>query len=176
MYAHALASEAECICCIGLAGMLTFFFDRADDFAEIRDFVRDMDARYDLHVQNMHGDFKAGVEHLVNGQGIKAIFLGTRRYWSRIPRLSSISVVAARLDHNVCLLGLFHYLRCRNTHHQRIISNAGRHKANSIPVMSGRDLLQQNDGQHQTCKSKTVLMQGLGIAGYRDLALVHIWY
>ena len=59
--------------------MLTFFFDRADDFPEIRQFVRDMDARYGLHIQNMHGDFKAGVEHLVHAQGIKAIFLGTRR-------------------------------------------------------------------------------------------------
>ena len=59
--------------------MLTFFFDRADDFPEIRQFVRDMDARYRLHIQNMHGDFKAGVEHLVHAQGIKAIFLGTRR-------------------------------------------------------------------------------------------------
>lgn len=59
--------------------MLTFFFDRADDFPEIRQFVRDMDACYGLHIQNMHGDFKAGVEHLVHAQGIKAIFLGTRR-------------------------------------------------------------------------------------------------
>ena len=59
--------------------MLTFFFDRSDDFCEIREFVRDMDARYNLHLQTMHGDFKAGVEHLVNEKGIKAIFLGTRR-------------------------------------------------------------------------------------------------
>ncbi|CAL5230010.1 g13451 [Coccomyxa viridis] len=63
----------------GLASMLTFFFDRSDDFCEIREFVRDMDARYGLHLQTMHGDFKAGVEHLVNDRGIKAIFLGTRR-------------------------------------------------------------------------------------------------
>lgn len=59
--------------------MLTFFFDRSDDFCEIRDFVRDMDAHYGLHLQTMHGDFKAGVEELVNARGIKAIFLGTRR-------------------------------------------------------------------------------------------------
>ena len=60
--------------------MLTFFFDRSDDFSEIRDFVRVMDARYGLNLQTMHGDFKAGVEHLVHVRGIKAIFLGTRRY------------------------------------------------------------------------------------------------
>jgi hypothetical protein len=64
--------------------MLTFFFDRADDFPEIRQFVRDMDAQYGLHIQNMHGDFKAGVEHLVHAQGIKAIYLGTRRCSSSI--------------------------------------------------------------------------------------------
>ena len=66
--------------------MLTFFFDRSDDFSEIRDFVRNMDTHYGLHLHTMHGDFKAGVEHLVNVKGVKAIFLGTRRYFDHIPR------------------------------------------------------------------------------------------
>ena len=66
--------------CAGMKSMLAFFFDRADDFCEIREFVQEMDTRYELHVQSMHGDFKAGVEQLVHKQGTKAIFLGTRRY------------------------------------------------------------------------------------------------
>lgn len=53
---------------------------RRDDFPEVLQFVHEMDAHYGLQLKLLHGDFKAGLEHLVNVSGIHAIFLGTRRY------------------------------------------------------------------------------------------------
>ena len=63
----------------GLDGVLSFFFERTDDFKEVREFVDAMDAHYMLQVRKMHGDFKAGLEQLVTASSIRAIFLGTRR-------------------------------------------------------------------------------------------------
>lgn len=95
------------ICCTGVGDMLTFFFDRSDDFSEIRDFVKDMDERYQLHVQSMHGDFKGGLEQLVNAQGIKAIFLGTRRCAALCFKCWLLPQVIAGLQYQVPILPLF---------------------------------------------------------------------
>ena len=67
------------LACSGLGGILSFFFERDDDFWEVRDFVDEMDARYALDVHKVHGDFKGGIERLTAASGIRAIFLGTRR-------------------------------------------------------------------------------------------------
>lgn len=63
----------------GLGGIRTFVFNADDDFAEIRDFVADMDQLYRLNIEVLAGDFKAGLTRLVSDAGVKAIFLGTRR-------------------------------------------------------------------------------------------------
>lgn len=63
----------------GLGGIRTFVFKRDDDFREIRDFVSAMDQKYCLNLEVLSGDFKAGLTQLVNGGGVRAIFLGTRR-------------------------------------------------------------------------------------------------
>jgi hypothetical protein len=62
-----------------LQGMHTFVFNHADDFPEMRDFIADTDARYRLGIEYLEGDFKAGLEQLLQRRPIKAIFLGTRR-------------------------------------------------------------------------------------------------
>lgn len=46
---------------------------------EIRDYMEEVDELYDLRLQVLTGDFKAGLEHLVDELGVRAIFLGTRR-------------------------------------------------------------------------------------------------
>lgn len=48
---------------------------------EIREFMKEVDRQYGLQLQVLSGDFKAGLEHLVAEKGVRAIFLGTRR-WS----------------------------------------------------------------------------------------------
>jgi hypothetical protein len=63
----------------GLGGILSFFFERRDDFAEVLEFVQAINTQYDLQVRKMHGDFKAGIVQLTTVSGIRAIFLGTRR-------------------------------------------------------------------------------------------------
>lgn len=63
----------------GLGGILSFIFERRDDFAEVLEFVQAMNTQYDLQVRKMHGDFKAGIVQLTTVSGIRAIFLGTRR-------------------------------------------------------------------------------------------------
>ena len=67
----------------GLGGILSFFFERRDDFTEVLEFVHAMNAQYELQVRKMHGDFKAGLEQLVSVSGVRAIFLGTRRSGSQ---------------------------------------------------------------------------------------------
>lgn len=65
--------------------MRTFIFERRDDFPEILAFVRDMDARHGLRLEELQGDFRAGLAGLIRRTGVKAIVLGTRRcpalYW-----------------------------------------------------------------------------------------------
>ena len=63
----------------GLGGILSFFFDRKDDFREVLDFVHATDKQYGLQLQQLHGDFKQGIQQLTSCSGIKGIFLGTRR-------------------------------------------------------------------------------------------------
>ena len=59
--------------------MRTFIFERRDDFPEILDFVRAMDGRYGLRLEELEGDFRAGLAGLIRRSGVKAIVLGTRR-------------------------------------------------------------------------------------------------
>ena len=59
--------------------MRTFIFERRDDFPEILDFVRAMDARYGLRLEELEGEFRAGLASLIRRSGVKAIVLGTRR-------------------------------------------------------------------------------------------------
>lgn len=66
-------------CCAGLGAVRTFIFERRDDFAEILDFVRAMDARYGLRLEELEGDFRSGLASLIRRCGVKAIVLGTRR-------------------------------------------------------------------------------------------------
>ena len=63
----------------GLGGLRTFIFERRDDFPEILSFVRDMDARYGLRLEELEGDFRTGLANLIRHSGVKAIVLGTRR-------------------------------------------------------------------------------------------------
>ena len=63
----------------GLGSLRTLIFERRDDFPEILSFVRDMDARYGLHLEELEGDFRSGLAGLIRHSGVKAIVLGTRR-------------------------------------------------------------------------------------------------
>lgn len=65
--------------CAGLGAVRTFIFEQRNDFPEILAFVRDMDARYGLRLEELQGDFRAGLASLIGRSGIKAIVLGTRR-------------------------------------------------------------------------------------------------
>jgi hypothetical protein len=57
----------------------TFIFEQRNDFPEILAFVRGMDARYGLRLEELQGDFRAGLASLIRRSGVKAIVLGTRR-------------------------------------------------------------------------------------------------
>ena len=63
----------------GFAGICTFVFERDDDFLEIQQFNRQMEQQYNLHIEVLHGDFKSGIEALLQRTQIEAIILGTRR-------------------------------------------------------------------------------------------------
>ena len=65
--------------CAGLGGICTFIFERSDDFSQILDFVRATNTKYDLHVEQLEGDFKSGLSGLLARRPIKAVVLGTRR-------------------------------------------------------------------------------------------------
>ena len=60
--------------------MHVFVFNRTDDFPQITRFVKEMDAEYQLNVEECSGDFKGGLKSLLGRTGAKAIFLGTRKY------------------------------------------------------------------------------------------------
>lgn len=70
--------SAPC-CSAGLGAVRTFIFERRDDFPEILDFVRAMDARYGLRLEELEGEFRSGLASLIRRSGVKAIVLGTRR-------------------------------------------------------------------------------------------------
>ena len=63
----------------GLGGICTFIFERSDDFSQILDFVRATNRKYDLHVEQLEGNFKSGLSGLLARRPIKAVVLGTRR-------------------------------------------------------------------------------------------------
>lgn len=68
-----------CIYDAGLGGICTFIFERDDDFPEILSFVRDVNRKYNLGVEELEGDFKSGLEGLLARKPIKAVVIGTRR-------------------------------------------------------------------------------------------------
>ena len=45
--------------------------------------MEEVDRQYGLQLEVLSGDFKAGLEHLVAEKGVRAIFLGTRRWTAR---------------------------------------------------------------------------------------------
>lgn len=63
----------------GLGGVRSFFFERTNDFAEIRSFVKATDEQYGLQVEYLTGDFKSGLEAFLQRSKVHAIVLGTRR-------------------------------------------------------------------------------------------------
>ncbi|GBF98909.1 FAD synthase [Raphidocelis subcapitata] len=64
----------------GLGGIHSFYFERPDDFQEVRDFVRTTDSAYRLGVAFLDDpDFNAGLRGYLEGSGALAIVLGTRR-------------------------------------------------------------------------------------------------
>ena len=73
------ASLPSLPCFAGLGPVRTFIFERRDDFPEILEFVRAMDARYGLRLEELEGDFRLGLASLIRRSGVKAIVLGTRR-------------------------------------------------------------------------------------------------
>ena len=64
----------------GLGGIRTFVFHAADDFEEIRTFTAEMNQEYGLNIDVFTCGFKDGLTKLVADMGVKAIFLGTRRW------------------------------------------------------------------------------------------------
>ncbi len=73
----------------GLGGVLTFMFERTDDFQEIIEFGRLSDTLYGLKVNKLQGDFKPGLAAFISQHSIRAILIGTRRSESP-PRLPAI--------------------------------------------------------------------------------------
>ena len=67
------------VCHAGLGGLCTFIFERQDDFTEILQFVRSANKAYQLHVEELAGDFKSGLSELLFRRPIKAVIIGTRR-------------------------------------------------------------------------------------------------
>lgn len=63
----------------GLGGICTFIFERQDDFPEILDFVRLVDKKHLLGVEELEGDFQSGLRSLLSRRPIRAVILGTRR-------------------------------------------------------------------------------------------------
>ncbi|KAI8102753.1 hypothetical protein M9434_005547 [Picochlorum sp. BPE23] len=63
----------------GLGGMVTFFFDKADDFPQVVQFTKEMDALYSLDMRIYTSDFFTGLKELLEDTDVKGIFLGTRR-------------------------------------------------------------------------------------------------
>eukprot|EP00889_Picochlorum_renovo_P002663 jgi/Picre1/29693/NNA_005076.t1 len=49
----------------GLGGMVTFFFDKADDFPQVVQFTKEMDALYSLDMRIYTSDFFTGLKELL---------------------------------------------------------------------------------------------------------------
>eukprot|EP00877_Chromochloris_zofingiensis_P003920 jgi/Chrzof1/13529/Cz08g00340.t1 len=63
-----------------LGSISSFYFERGDDFREVREFVHHTDTRYGLHMEYLdNNDFKAGLEEYLTRHNTLAIILGTRR-------------------------------------------------------------------------------------------------
>ncbi|KAL4424331.1 hypothetical protein ABPG75_001632 [Micractinium tetrahymenae] len=62
-----------------LGGVLTFFFHYDTDFPEVLAFTHDTNKRYGLAMEILTGDFKRGLEQLLQQTHVQAIILGTRR-------------------------------------------------------------------------------------------------
>jgi molybdenum cofactor synthesis domain-containing protein len=63
----------------GLGGMVTFFFDREDDFREVVGFTKATADAYELDMRVYSNSFFEGLEDLLGSTDVKGIFLGTRR-------------------------------------------------------------------------------------------------
>lgn len=62
-----------------LGGVLTFFFHYETDFPEVLEFTHATNKRYSLGMEILTGDFKKGLEQLLQQTHVQAIILGTRR-------------------------------------------------------------------------------------------------
>lgn len=62
-----------------LGGVLTFFFHHDTDFPEIMEFTHATNKRLGLGMEVLTGDFKQGLEQLLQQTHVQAIVLGTRR-------------------------------------------------------------------------------------------------
>lgn len=63
-----------------LGGVRSFYFERADDFPEVRAFVRSTDAAYRLGCRFLGDpDFNAGLRDYLDQTRVAAVVLGTRR-------------------------------------------------------------------------------------------------
>ena len=81
-----------------LGGVRSFYFERADDFAEVRAFVRAADAAYGLRCEFLgDADFNAGLRAYLDATGVKAVVLGTRRcagFWNSLGAAGRAVVVS----------------------------------------------------------------------------------
>lgn len=62
----------------GLEGIVTFFFDKADDFPDVVQFTKDTDVQYSLKMKIYTTDFFSGLHDLLGETNVQGIFLGTR--------------------------------------------------------------------------------------------------
>ena len=63
----------------GLEGIVTFFFDKADDFPDVVQFTKDTDSMYSLGLKVYTCDFFSGLKTLLDETTVQGIFLGTRK-------------------------------------------------------------------------------------------------
>jgi molybdenum cofactor synthesis domain-containing protein len=62
-----------------LESIITFFFDKPDDFPEVVEFTKETSKEYGLDIRIYTSDFFSGLDDLLSSTAVKAIFLGTRR-------------------------------------------------------------------------------------------------
>lgn len=62
----------------GLLGLHTFYFEGADEFKEVQDFVMACDRRHHLRLAVYTGAFQPGLERILATTSVKAILMGTR--------------------------------------------------------------------------------------------------